>query len=325
MLFVQSDSLDPYYNLAAEEYLMHNLEEEVFMLWRNDRTIVVGRNQNTLSEINYDYVKEQDIRVVRRMTGGGAVYHDLGNINFSFIVNSEEDFSNYEHFTAPVIDFLCSLGVEVGLKGRNDLVIGDKKISGNAQYMHKGRVLHHGTLLYDAKQNHLAQALKVSPDKISSKGIKSIRSRVTNIASHLNNPQDSEAFMKQLGDYMVKNMPSCRYYDVHEHDADIIKLRDEKYATWAWNFGYSPQYEFKSHKRFAFGSVEVHLQIGKEAVINGVKIYGDFFSKKPVEELEAILSGTPHEAGAIEKVLTGVCVSNYMQGMSQAEFMTMLF
>ncbi|MBE7022038.1 MAG: lipoate--protein ligase [Ruminococcaceae bacterium] len=325
MLFIVSDSFDPYYNLAAEEFLMKERNEEVFMLWRNDNTIVIGRNQNTLAEINYDYVKEQNIRVVRRMTGGGAVYHDMGNINFTFIVNSEKDFSNYDAFTAPIIGFLQSLGVDARLKGRNDLVIEDKKISGNAQYMHKGRMLHHGTLLYDARQNKLSQALAVSEEKIKSKGIQSVRSRVTNIGSYLKEPPPAEQFMKQLADYMVKSIPDCQYYDIHVHDEAITKLRDEKYATWEWNFGYSPRYAFSAKKRFPFGEVEIHLQTGREAVIEEAKIYGDFFSRKPIDELAERLCGLRHEANEIEKLLTEIVVSDYIDGMSTEDFLTILF
>jgi len=325
MLFILSDRADPYYNLAAEEFLMKELKEEVFMLWRNDNTIVIGRNQNTLAEINYEYVKEQEIRVVRRMTGGGAVYHDMGNINFTFIVNSEDDFSNYDKFTAPVIGFLRSLGVDARLKGRNDLVIGDKKISGNAQYMHKGRMLHHGTLLYDARQDKLSSALAVSEEKIKSKGIKSVRSRVTNIVSHMQEAMSPENFMMQMADYMVKNTPDCRYYDLHTHEAEIRKLRDEKYATWEWNFGHSPKYEFFQKKRFPFGEVEVHLQTEREGAVQAAKVYGDFFSKKPIAELEEKLCGVHHEAAELQTLLQSIDISDYIQGMTAEEFLSILF
>ncbi len=325
MLFILSDSFDPYYNLAAEEFLMKELDEEIFMLWRNDNSIIIGRNQNTLAEINYDYVKSENIRVVRRMTGGGAVYHDMGNINFTFIVNSESDFSNYDKFTQPVIGFLRSLGVEASLKGRNDLVIGDQKISGNAQYMHKGRMLHHGTLLYNASQDKLAQALAVSEEKIKSKGIKSVRSRVTNIASHLNKEMAPEAFMKAFGDYVVATEEGCRFGSLDAYEKEIQKLRDEKYATWEWNFGYSPKYEFSRKKRFPFGEVEVKIQTENEGIIKDIKIYGDFFSKKPVTELASHFCGLHHERKALEKVLAEVCVSDYIAGMTAEDFLTILF
>lgn len=325
VLFIYNESTDPYFNLAAEEYLVKHHTEEIFMLWRNDNTIVVGRNQNTLAEINHDYVKQHNIQVVRRMSGGGAVFHDMGNINFTFIVNSDKDFSNYEKFTAPVIGFLRQLGVDARLKGRNDLVICDKKISGNAQYMYQNRVLHHGTLLYCAEENHLTQALAVSEDKIKSKGIKSISSRVTNIASHLTEQVPPEEFIKQFSDYMIKSNPDCQHYDLKQDEAEIQKLRDEKYATWDWNFGYSPKYTFSRKERFPFGGVEVQMELGNQSVIEHIKIFGDFFSQMPVSELEEKLVGVPHQPEAIKKALSGVAISNYIQKMEPEEFIKLLF
>lgn len=325
MLFIYSESTDPFYNLAAEEFLVRELSDEIFMLWRNDNTIVVGRNQNTLSEINYDYVKEHGVRVVRRMSGGGAVYHDMGNVNFTFVLNSGDDFSNYEKFTAPVIAFLKTLGADAELKGRNDLVIDGKKISGNAQYMYKNRIMHHGTLLYSAQQKNIGEALRVSPDKIRSKGIQSVRSRVTNISSYLENPPTPEVFIQKFADYVVKNTAHCQNYDLSRHDAAIRKLRDEKYATWEWNFGYSPKYDFSRRLRFPYGGVEVHMNIGDGSVIQNVKFYGDFFSRLPVTEFEQLLSGTRHEAEAICTVLKGHEVGAYIQGMTIEDLLKLLF
>ncbi len=325
MLFIDNKSTDPYFNLAAEEFLTKELSEEIFMLWRNAHTIVIGRNQNTLAEINYDYVKDEGIHVVRRMSGGGTVFHDLGNINFTFIMNSNDDFSNYQKFTQPVIDFLQSLGAKAELRGRNDLVIDDKKISGNAQYMHKDRILHHGTLLYDAEQNRLAEALRVSEDKIKSKGIQSVRSRVTNIKPYLNDPLSPEEFIERFKEYMTKTVPDCQYYDLQPHVAEIQRLRDEKYATWEWNFGYSPKYTYQKRKRFPFGEVTVELDINSSSVIQSAKISGDFFSKKPIEELQAALCNLRHEPTEVLKALSSREISDYIQGMNQNNLMDLLF
>lgn len=325
MLFVFNENTDPYFNLAAEEYLVQNLSEEVFMIWLNHNTIVVGRNQNTLSEIHYEYVKEHGIRVVRRMSGGGTVFHDMGNVNFTFVVNSGDDFNNYRRFCEPIIGFLKTLGVEATLSGRNDILVDGKKISGNAQYMYKNRVMHHGTLLFAASQDRISEALKVSEDKIKSKGIKSVRSRVTNISSHMETPISVGEFVEKFVDYMVKNIPDCRYYDLAQHELEICKLRDEKYATWEWNYGYSPKYEFVCRKRFDIGSVEVHMDIAGNSEIKDIKIYGDFFSKVPVAELEQKLLGVRHEADAISAVLSGVDISQYIAGITNEEFMTLLF
>lgn len=325
MLFILNEQTDPYFNLAAEEYLVKNCSEEVFMLWRNEKTIVVGRNQNTLAEINQDYIENEGIRVVRRMSGGGAVYHDLGNVNFTFILNSDKDFGNYEKFTAPVISFLQTLGVDAVLSGRNDLLIGDKKISGNAQYMYKNRILHHGTLLFSTEGNHLGEALRVSEEKIRSKGIQSVRSRVTNIASHLKVPLSVTEFMNGLRQYMLLHMPDCQAYDLSRDSEAIRRLREEKYATWEWNFGYSPKYSFHRKARFSFGEVEVSMEINNKSLIESVLIFGDFFSRKPVSELGELLEGKSHRREALEEALKHVVVSDYIQGMEQRELLSLLF
>lgn len=325
MIFIYNKSLDPYYNLASEEYLVKISQDEIFMLWQNDNTIVVGRNQNTLSEINYDYVKENNISVVRRMSGGGAVFHDIGNINFTFILNSESDFSNYAKFTQPIIDFLKTLGAEASLSGRNDLVIGDRKISGNAQYMYKNRILHHGTLLYSSEENKLAASLKVSEDKIKSKGIKSVKSRVTNISEHINSPLTAKEFIEKLKTFMLSQGNLSGEYDLERDREKIQKLRDEKYATWDWNFGYSPKYSFTKSKRFPFGEVEICMNVKTNGIIESIKIFGDFFSKLDIGELESLICGHKHEHTELKKLLENICLSDYISGITENDLLNILF
>lgn len=311
--------------MALEEYLVKNSQDEIFMLWQNDNTIVIGRNQNTLSEINYDYVKENKINVVRRMSGGGAVFHDEGNINFTFILNSEGDFSNYEKFTRPIIDFLKTLGVEASLSGRNDLTIDGRKISGNAQYMYKNRIMHHGTLLYSAAGDKLAASLKVSEDKIKSKGIKSVKSRVTNISEHLKNPFTAQEFIEKLSQFMLNSGNIKGEYDTEKDRAAVEKLRDEKYATWDWNFGYSPKYSFRKKERFSFGSAEVCMNVKTNGIIEDIKIYGDFFSKRDIGELEKLICGHRHEDGELKTLLKSVVISDYISGMTEDELLQIMF
>lgn len=325
MIFIYNKSLDPFFNLAAEEYLVKNSQDEIFMLWQNDNTIVIGRNQNTLSEINYDYVKENDINVVRRMSGGGAVFHDIGNINFTFILNSESDFSNYAKFTQPIIDFLHTLGVEASLSGRNDLLIGDKKISGNAQYMHKNRILHHGTLLYSAESDKLTASLKVSEDKIKSKGIKSVKSRITNIKNHLKTQMTAQDFIEKLAIFMKSQGDISCEYDLSKDKAEIEKLRDEKYATWDWNFGYSPKYSYTKKKRFPSGCVEVCMNVNSNGCIEDVSIFGDFFSKNDINELCELIKGHKHEYTELGNILKTVCVSDYISGITESDLLSLLF
>ena len=325
MLFIYNESTDPYYNLACEEYLIKNSNEDIFMLWRNDNTIVVGKNQNTLGEINLDYVEQHGIRVVRRLSGGGAVFHDLGNINFTFIENGGSAFSDYARFTKPIIDFLRSLGIDAGLKGRNDLVIGEQKISGNAQYLYRDRILHHGTLLYSAEQSRLADALKVSEDKIQSKGIRSVRSRVTNISDHLGQPMPVEMFLAKLMEFMTKNNPEYKSYNLDSVKQEIETLAEEKYRTWEWNFGYSPKYTYTKKKRYACGGVEVQLNVMDDGIIEAAKIYGDFFSEYPVSELESMLCGKQHHKQLLGEFLKTVDVGRYISGINGEEFLQLLF
>ena len=324
MLFINLASQNPYFNLACEEYFLENFLEDIFMLWQNDNTIVIGRNQNTFSEINYDYVKENNIKVVRRMSGGGAVYHDLGNINFTFIKNSDSLFSDYKTFTKPIIDFLKTLGVCATLSGRNDILIDGKKISGNAQFTKNGRILHHGTLLFSSQSDVLSNALTVSEDKIKSKGVKSVKSRVANISEYLKEPMTSLEFRKRLAEFTVKNEGIFEEYDISGHIEEIEKLARSKYETWEWNFGYSPKYDFCKKERFPFGSVEVNLHI-QDGIIKDAKIYGDFFSKKPIDELSALLCGLKHKKEELEQVLSLKDIDDYISGINLSEFLELLF
>lgn len=324
MLFINLTSTNPYFNLACEEFLLENFTEDIFMLWQNDNTVVIGRNQNTLSEINYDYVKENDICVVRRMSGGGAVYHDKGNVNFTFIKSADGLFSDYKTFTKPIIDFLNTLGADAVLSGRNDILIDGKKISGNAQFTKCGRILHHGTLLFSSSSDVISKVLNVSEEKIKSKGVKSVKSRVTNISEHINLPIDSREFKERLASFVVKNYENCQEYDIQGLTDKINELSRKKYETWEWNFGYSPKYDFCEKKRFPFGSVEVNLHI-EDGIIKNAKIYGDFFSKKNVDEFCAKLSGAKHKKEEIEQKLLNVNTDDYISGMNKSDFLELLF
>ena len=209
MICIVDSTTDPYWNLAAEEYLLTALSEPVFRLWRNAPSVIVGRYQNAAAEINSEYVRTRGIPVVRRLTGGGAVFHDLGNVNYTFIdrkVEGEDTAAMFRRFTAPVISALRSLGVEASLEGRNDLVISGRKFSGNAVCVHGGRVLQHGTLLFSASVADLSGALNTRPEKFIGKSVQSNRSRVTNISEHLparHRSMSVEEFITYLQDHIA--------------------------------------------------------------------------------------------------------------------------
>ncbi len=323
MIYIPNESTNPYYNLAFEEYVLKNMpdDEEYVLLWQNAPAVIVGRFQNTLAEINTKFVKERGIKVVRRMSGGGAVYHDLGNLNYTFIVkHSPDKLLNFKKYTVSVMKVLKELKVDVEFKGRNDLTIKGKKFSGNAQYITKNRLLHHGTLLYSSNLDDLEEALNVSADKIESKGIKSVRSRVTNICDHLQEDIGLQKFKELLLEsiFNLANIKTKRL--VPEDQAQIKELVKTKYSTWKWNFGESPAYNLSRTKRFNSGKVELKLYV-KDGIIKECKIYGDFFGMKDIADIEHLLTGKKFEENEIRSLLETVDVPQYFGGLSHGELM----
>ena len=323
MRYIYNDSIEPYFNLALEEYFLKQTDEEYFILWRNEPCIVVGKNQNTLSEIHLEFVKERNIKVVRRLTGGGAVFHDLGNINFTFIVNDESSFNDFKGFVAPIIGTLKTLGIDAEFSGRNDMLIEGKKFSGNAQCKHKSRVMHHGTLLFSSNMNDLSGALKPKDIKFSDKSVKSVASRVTNISEHLENKLSVLEFKDEIFRYISSNTQSPIDSLTQEEIEKISRLRDEKYSTWEWNFGNSPKYSFYNEKRFAAGTFEVHIDVLK-GIIKDIKIFGDFFGKNDISELEASLKNISHEKASISKALSNIDISKYITNITLDELIGLL-
>ncbi len=304
---------DPYYNLALEEYLFSETDDDIFMLWQNEPCVVIGKNQNAYAEINIDKARENGVKIVRRITGGGAVYHDLGNVNYTFISSkNEEKGIDFAFFTRPIIDALSSLGVSAELSGRNDLLVDGKKFSGNAQHSSDKRTLHHGTLLYNSDLSVLSSVLNVDKEKIQSKGIKSTRSRVINL-SEIISDCDVQGFIELIASFVEKKYGVNRGEAPRNEAIDRLCVRN---ASEAWIF---PERELVSHyslrkkKRYDFGIVDICLDMSNN-VIRDIKISGDFFGNKPITELERALVGLKLET-AFEAV-SKLEVDEYIFGMT---------
>lgn len=326
MKFIDNQGItDPRVNLAIEEFVLKHLplEEDSYLLFYiNEPSIIIGKNQNTIEEINSDYVKANNIHVVRRLSGGGAVYHDTGNLNFSFITKDDgQSFHNFRKFTQPVIDTLHSLGVNADLTGRNDIQVGEQKISGNAQFSTRGRMFSHGTLLFNSEMEHVASALKVKPIKIESKGTKSIRSRVANISEFLAEPMTIEQFKDTILRHIFGMEPDqVPQYKLTEQDWETIhRISQERYQNWDWNYGSSPKFNVEHSKKFPAGIVDVRMDV-EDGLIQRMKIYGDFFGVGEVSDIEARLQGVRYEEQAIREALADMDINHYLGNISAEDF-----
>jgi len=331
MKFIDNKGItDPYINLAIEEYVLQNFgEEDTYLLFYvNGPSIIIGRNQNSVEEVNTEYVDANDIKVVRRLSGGGAVYHDEGNLNFSFITKDDgESFHNFAKFTKPVVEALNEIGVPAELIGRNDLEVEGRKISGNAMFATKGRMFSHGTLMLDSEIEHVVEALNVSKEKIESRGIKSIRSRVANISEFLDEKISMDDFKELILTHIfgvdnVKDVPS---YELTDEDWEKIhEISENRYQKWEWNYGKSPAYNFKQSHKFPSGLLDVRLNV-KKGTIEECTIFGDFFGVGNVKDIEEKLIGVRHERKALIEALEGIDVPHYLGKITKEEFVNLIY
>ncbi|MDR1490291.1 MAG: lipoate--protein ligase [Desulfovibrio sp.] len=327
MYYIESASMDPYFNLALEQYVFDRLDRrhEYFMLWRNRESVIVGRHQNTAAEINGAYVREHAISVVRRLSGGGAVYHDPGNVNFTFIVNAGDlgafDFAS---FCGPVVAALARLGVKAEINGRNDMTIQGRKFSGNAQYCKQGRIMHHGTILYDLDLGAAAKALTPPEDKLESKGLKSVRSRIANVKSHMPGNASVEDFIVALRESMFQEYQLVAY-ELSPAELEGVKaLRDGVYVTWDWNYGASPAYSIVKERRVeGCGKLEIRMNVDR-GVIRDIAFFGDYFGNEDSSGLAALLRGLRPERESLVPVLAKVALGEYFYGLDADRFMDIL-
>ncbi|HOQ80713.1 MAG TPA: lipoate--protein ligase [Candidatus Cloacimonadota bacterium] len=326
MIIIKSPSSDASFNIASEEYLFNQKNDNIFLLYQNERAIIVGRKQNTLAEINHEYTKANNIQVVRRMSGGGAVFHDINNLNFCFIIRDMKVCENsFEYYTKPIISTLKDIGIEAKLEGRNDLTIDSKKFSGNAKYFKESTLLQHGTLLFDSNINDISQALNNDPSKFNDKAVKSIKSRVTNIKSHLNFPLTISEFENMIVNKVKELYSDAVYYEYNDHDyQEIEKLKVDKYSNWNWNFGKSPEYNYRKKIRCLGGTIEVVMSI-KNGFIEEFKLYGDFFSKVDLDEFENSFVGINHSYESTKAHLEKYNMEDLFVNVFEEDFLNAMF
>ena len=327
LTIINLTTTDPAFNLAAEQYVFENLPKDrnYFMLWQNDNAVIIGKYQNTLAEINQPYVEAHKIKVVRRLSGGGAVFHDLGNLNYTYITNAGElETLNMRVFCEPIVKALSEFGVTAEINGRNDMTIHGKKFSGNAQYIRHGRVMHHGTLLYNSDLSAVSKALQVDPEKIRAKGMESVRSRVTNIRRYLKEDVPLFAFREMLLAFIRRGTESEEYAFSEKNLREIERIKQERYDTWEWNYGKSPECSIlKSARVEGCGIIEVYLETD-HSLITDVSFRGDFFSTRDPEELIPNFIGKKPDADGFSQALEGIDVEKFFTGLTKEQMLSLL-
>lgn len=331
MKYLESHSFDPEYNLSFEEYIFKNLPlddgEEYVYLWQNDNAVIIGKNQNAWAEINEEYIEENDVKLIRRITGGGAVYHDLGNLNFSFITKDKGtgkiDFSTYYK---PIVEALRKIGAPAELSGRNDISVEGKKVIGASQSIFQNRVLSNGCILFDVEMENLAKALKVRPEKLVSKGVSSVKARVTNIKPYVGEDKTVEEFKEiLLKELFLQKGEEPKEYKLSEEELKKIEdIKKERFGTREWNWGKSPKGKFKNGVKFPYGWIELSFDINKGKLEN-LKILGDYFGTKDTKDLEIALENTEYEKSEIKKVLDNFDLKEYFGNQCKIEDILDLF
>lgn len=327
LVYIESTSTLPEFNLAMEQYVFDCMDRknDYFLLWQNENTVVVGKNQNTYEEVSLPYIKNHHTHVVRRLSGGGAVYHDLGNLNFTFIINSKKSQKiNFDEFTTIIAKALNELGVSAYVNGRNDILVDGKKISGNSQYIKGERTMHHGCLLYETKLDEMSKVLNVSNTKIVSKGIKSVQSRVANVSSYMKEPMTMEKFKSHLVSYMSKRTEIEKYVFSEEDIKQIEHLKSCVYDTWEWNYGASPEYNVVKSKRFEdCGEIKIFMVV-KYGIIQKIRIYGDFFGCMDVSQLTSLLEGCKLRIEDLRNVIRQCDIGRFIHNLSEEQFLELM-
>lgn len=312
MLCIHSKNRDPYFNLAAEEYLLRQTEDDVFLLWQSNPVVVIGKHQNALAEVNYRFVRSHGIRVARRLTGGGAVYHDEGNLNFSFIRQGEPGkLVDFGSFIEPIISFLKTMGIEAHRGSKNEILVNDKKISGNAEHVYKNRVLHHGTLLYNSDLGILRESIKRSSGRYVDKAVQSNRSSVMNLADCLGTAMGITDFQKALFENVMNNRRGQLFIPDEKLLTAIQQLANEKFNTWAWIFGWSPDYEFENSWQSGNLDIAISLRTHR-GIITGCTLKSTIIPLHTVAMLSERLTGIAHEESQLRRALEPLTINSVL-------------
>jgi lipoate-protein ligase A len=304
MIFIRNNITDPYFNIAAEEYFLKKNDNEYFLLYVNDPSVIIGKHQNAYAEINYHFIRDNNIKIVRRISGGGSVWHDPGNLNFAFIKNGKQGaLVNFRRYMQPVIDYLNKLGLKAGFQGKNSIEINSFKVSGNAEHIYKNRILHHGTLLFNSNLNNLEEALKADPEKYLDKSVKSLWAKTANIIDLLGSRMSIRKFADAFISHIMESDPDGKISEMKSSDIHNIQiLAENKYSTWEWNFGYSPIYLFEKITRLAGSDLRISFKAEKAQITN-IRISGSLLETSLCEKIESALTGRKHEEKTIEGVL----------------------
>lgn len=326
MKYLRNKSTNPYFNLALDEYAMNlDIKEPFFYIWRNAPAVIIGKYQNALAEVNHQFLRENNIKLCRRISGGGAVYHDLGNVNYTFIIPSEKvNKADLRSYSQIMLKALNSLGLNAELSGRNDLSLNGKKFSGTAQRFAHNKLMYHGTLMFDLNLENLVKALNVDSEKYTSKGFKSLRSRVVNIKDHLAKDLSVEEFMQALI-YYLSNEGQDKEIKLSKEDIKKIKaLETNKFSTWEWIYGKSPEFNFRNKQRFPSGEIEVLIQV-ETGLIKDIKFYGDFLGFKDVSIVEEKLKGKKYALDTIKNELDKLALTEYFGKITSEELSKLIF
>lgn len=327
MKYIINKNRNPYFNLALDEYAMKHIDEseDFFFLWQNDPAVIIGKNQNTAEEINSQFIKDNDIKVARRVSGGGAVYHDEGNLNFTFIISVDDPGKvNYKKYVQPIVDALASMGITAELSGRNDILVDGLKISGNAQRLANGKLMHHGTIMFDLNVENMVRSLNVAPDKIISKGMKSVRSRVTNIKDRLPEGTEITEFWDQL-QYYLSNEGQDEEIVLSEEDIKKIEFEAvNKFGTWDWIYGENPVFDLKNEKRFSWGNLRLKMNV-EASKIESIRFEGDYLGLSDVKDIEERLIGVRFSEEDVSNTLREFNLKEYFGADALEDIIELMF